>query len=195
MYEKLYDAVINNLKNPRLYIVILLVILVFLLLFPYIDANYFYYHRVNNWIEIVTKMMSIDKDKIRENSVLMKEYENLLVEIEKQYDGSIGNVFVNEKNPSVQRIKFITGGSLVWLLAIMALVSKGNTFRNRIITAVVLAVIGCVTGGLSKIIPTIISPIVNYIGFPMVLIVLLALMMTGTATKKAKGKTNKEEAQ
>ena len=195
MYEKLYDAVINNLKNPRLYIVILLVILVFLLLFPYIDANYFYYHRVNNRIEIVTKMMSIDKDKIRENSVLMKEYENLLVEIEKQSDGSIGNVFVNEKNPSVQRIKFITGGSLVWLLAIMALVSKGNTFRNRIITAVVLAVIGCVTGGLSKIIPTIISPIVNYIGFPMVLIVLLALMMTGTATKKAKGKTNKEEAQ
>lgn len=195
MYEKLYDAVINNLKNPRLYIVILLVILVFLLLFPYIDANYFYYHRVNNRIEIVTKMMSIDKDKIRENSVLMKEYENLLVEIEKQSDGSIGNVFVNEKNPSVQRIKFISGGSLVWLLAIMALVSKGNTFRNRIITAVVLAVIGCVTGGLSKIIPTIISPIVNYIGFPMVLIVLLALMMTGTATKKAKGKTNKEEAQ
>ncbi len=195
MYEKLYDAVSNNLKNPRLYIVILLVILVFLLLFPYIDANYFYYHRVNNRIEIVTKMMSIDKDKIRENSVLMKEYENLLVEIEKQSDGSIGNVFVNEKNPSVQRIKFITGGSLMWLLAIMALVSKGNTFRNRIITAVVLAVIGCVTGGLSKIIPTIISPIVNYIGFPMVLIVLLALMMTGTATKKAKGKTNKEEAQ
>ena len=195
MYEKLYDAVINNLKNPRLYIVILLVILVFLLLFPYIDANYFYYHRVNNRIEIVTKMMSIDKDKIGENSVLMKEYENLLVEIEKQSDGSIGNVFVNEKNPSVQRIKFITGGSLMWLLAIMALVSKGNTFRNRIITAVVLAVIGCVTGGLSKIIPTIISPIVNYIGFPMVLIVLLALMMTGTATKKAKGKTNKEEAQ
>ncbi len=184
MIEKLFDVIKSNLKNPRLYIFLLVVMLVFLLLFPYIDANYFYYRRVNNRIDILTKITGIDKEKIDENPVLKQEYDNLLTEIEKQTDGSIGSVFVKEKDPHIQRMKFITGGLLVWITAIAILFSKANTRKNRIISFIVLIAVGFLTGGISKIIPTIITPMVNYIGFPLLLIILLALLMTGNNAKK-----------
>lgn len=46
MVEKIFDAIKSNLKNPKLYIGILVLLLCGLLLFPYIDANVFYYQRV-----------------------------------------------------------------------------------------------------------------------------------------------------
>ena len=83
MWEKIIDEIKNNLRNPNLYIVLIIVIMVFLLLFPYIDANIFYYNRVNSRIEILNKMSEIDVEKIQNNEIFMKEYDSLLDEIEK----------------------------------------------------------------------------------------------------------------
>lgn len=189
MIEKIFDVVKSNLKNPRLYIFLLVVMLVFLLLFPYIDANFFYYRRVNNRIDILTKITAIDRVKVQENEILKQEYDNLLTEIEKQTDGSIGSVFVKETDPRVQQMKFITGGSLIWITAVAVLFSKANTKKNRIISFVVLIIVGFLTGGISKIIPTIITPMVNYVGFPLLIIILVALLMTGNTEKKGEEKS------
>ena len=52
MVEKVFDIIKDNLKNPKLYIALLTIIVVILLLFPYIDANFFYYNRVEKRIDI-----------------------------------------------------------------------------------------------------------------------------------------------
>lgn len=41
MKEKIFDLIKENLKNPKLYLGLFIVIIVILLLFPYIDANFF----------------------------------------------------------------------------------------------------------------------------------------------------------
>ena len=59
MLGKLFDLVKGNFKNPKLYICILIVLLCFLVLFPYIDANVFYYQRINDRIDILKKISRI----------------------------------------------------------------------------------------------------------------------------------------
>ncbi len=110
MWERIIDEIKNNLRNPNLYIVLIIVIMVFLLLFPYIDANIFYYNRVNSRIEILNKMSEIDVEKIQNNEIFMKEYNSILDEIEKQTEGNMGNIFMHENDEKVNTIKFISGG-------------------------------------------------------------------------------------
>lgn len=128
MFEKIFDLIKNNFKNPKLYVFLLVVLLTVLVLFPYIDANFFYYNRVNDRIDILTKVSEINVEQIQENEILYKEYNSILTEIEKQSSGNIGSVFIKEADNTVNLIKFITGGVLVWLIALLCLFIKG--FKN-----------------------------------------------------------------
>ena len=114
MFEKIFDLIKNNFKNPKLYVFLLVVLLTVLVLFPYIDANFFYYNRVNDRIDILTKVSEINVEQIQENEILYKEYNSILTEIEKQSSGNIGSVFIKEADNTVNLIKFITGGVLVY---------------------------------------------------------------------------------
>ena len=84
MLEKIFDLVKSNFKNPKLYIGILIVLLCFLVLFPYIDANVFYYQRINDRIDILQKISEIDPESLAENQILSDEYNRILSEIDKQ---------------------------------------------------------------------------------------------------------------
>lgn len=185
MFEKIFDEIKTNLKNPRLYIFILIATVTFLVLFPYIDANFFYSRRVSDRVEILTKMSLIDENRISDNPILVKEYDSILIEIAKQADGNLGSIFIKESNSTVNIIKFVTGGTLFWVLAIACFFIK--TFKNRMQRAfciVLVLLLGCIFGWISMIIPTIINSGINYVGFPFVTFVLLALIVTSSSKKK-----------
>ena len=185
MIEKIFDIIKNNFKNPKLYVFLLVILLTVLVLFPYIDANFFYYNRVNDRIDILTKVSEINVEQIQENEILYKEYNSILTEIEKQSAGSVGSVFIKEADDTVNLIKFITGGSLVWLIALLCIFIKGfKNWGQRILGVVFFAGLGCVLGLVAKAIPTIANPMVNYIGFPVLLIIVIALLATGGRNKK-----------
>lgn len=185
MFEKIFDLIKNNFKNPKLYVFLLVVLLTVLVLFPYIDANFFYYNRVNDRIDILTKVSEINVEQIQENEILYKEYNSILTEIEKQSSGNIGSVFIKEADNTVNLIKFITGGVLLWLIALLCLFIKGfKNWGHRILGFVFFAGLGCVFGLAAKAIPTIANPMVNYIGFPVLLIIVIALPATGGKNKK-----------
>lgn len=181
MFEKIFDLVKNNFKNPKLYIGILIVLLCFLVLFPYIDANFFYYQRINDRIDILHKISEIDTDAIAENPVLATEYEHILSEIEKQsYEsGSFGSIFIKETNSTVNLIKFLTGAAIFWILGIVCFFIKGfKSLSNKFFVFAFFVIIGIPCGFIAKAIPTIVTPIVNYIGFPVLTIVVIALLLT-----------------
>lgn len=185
MNEKIFDAIWKNLRNPKFYTFLLVLVVVFLILFPYIDANIFYYKRVNNRVDILSKLSEIDVDRIKDSDILMEEYHRILAEVDKQSDGSIGSVIIRDSSRDILRIKFITGGLVFWILAVIcAFIKKFGNVGYKIAAIILLCGIGWLSGQLAKIIPTIITPLVNYIGFPLLLIVLFALLSTSSNSAK-----------
>lgn len=185
MFEKLFDEVKQNLRNPKLYILVLIILLLFLLLFPYIDANVFYYNRVNCRIDILNQMTQLDMEKIQENEILEQEYYRILEEVSKQTEGSLGSVFIKETDEAVNMIKFISGGSLFWIVAIACFFIKDiKNWGNRLFGFAFIGGLGWIFGFIAKSIPTIINPILNYLGFPLLLLIIVALLVTSGSKQK-----------
>lgn len=178
MLEKIFDTIKENLKNPKFYIGVLLVGIVFLLLFPYIDANYFYYNRVEKRISILKQILDISEEQVKNNPVLEDEYQSILTEISKQKDGSLGALFITNNTPRVNWIKFITGGIIAWLLSIICLFIKTEKGWYKPIGFFIFVLLGIVLGAISVKIPTIISSICNYIFVPALQCVIVGLLVT-----------------
>lgn len=184
MLEKIFDIIKNNLKNPKLYIGILSALLIFLVLFPYIDANFFYYQRINDRIDILQKISQLDTESISNNDILSAEYNSILSEIEKQADGSLGSVFIKETDKTTNLLKFLSGASIFWFLAIACLFMR--TFRNKgekFLGFIFCLIGGIILGFIAKAIPTIINPTFNYVGFPIIIVVVIALLSTSGKKK------------
>lgn len=179
MQEKLFDLVKNNLKNPKLYALLLASMVIFFLLFPYLDANVFYYKRISDRVEILEKVSVLDSDLIAQNPTLKAEYERILVEISNQPESMVSSILTKETSKNATVAKFLTGGLLFWVIALCCFWIKG--FKNigyRLFGFFFFLIIGVFFGFIAKAIPTIFNPWVNCIGFPITLIILAALLLT-----------------
>lgn len=186
MQEKLFDLVKNNLKNPKLYALLLALTIVFFLLFPYLDANIFYYKRINDRVEILEKVSALDSDLIAENSTLKTEYERILVEISNQPESMVSSILTKENSISATIAKFISGGFLFWVIAFCCFGLKGfKNFGYKLLGFVMFLIIGVLFGFIAKAIPTIFNPWVNCIGFPIILIIFAALLLTSNKKNTA----------
>ena len=183
--DKLYDTIKSNLKNPRMYAVIIILIFSVLWLFPYLDANLFYYKRVNDRVDILTKISNLDSERIQQDPTLKAEYESILNELSQQPESTINNIFQKESRGSVNLAKFITGGLLSWVIAFACLKMSGiNTIPKRLLGLILFFIIGVVLGSIAKATPNIFNPWVNYIGFPLLQVVVIALLMTSKKENK-----------
>ncbi len=186
MQEKLFDLVKNNLKNPKLYALLLALTIVFFLLFPYLDANIFYYKRINDRVEVLEKVSALDSDLIAENSTLKTEYERILVEISNQPESMVSSILTKENSISATIAKFISGGFLFWVIAFCCFGLKGfKNFGYKLLGFVMFLIIGVLFGFIAKAIPTIFNPWVNCIGFPIILIIFAALLLTSNKKSTA----------
>ena len=187
MQEKLFDLVKNNLKNPKLYALLLASMVIFFLLFPYLDANVFYYKRINDRVEILEKVSVLDSDLIAQNPTLKAEYERILVEISNQPESMVSSILTKETSKKATVAKFISGGFLFWVIAFWCFGIK--EFKNvgyKILGFILFSIVGVLFGFIAKAIPTIFNPWVNCVGFPIILIIFIALLLTsnkkGTST-------------
>lgn len=184
MANKIFDLIKNNLKNPKFYAGLFLILVIMLLLFPYIDANYFYYGRVEKRINILEKVIQLNDEKLEENEILKNEYESILNEISKQKNGSIGSIFITENSKEVDRNKFISGGLLLWIFAALCLFLKMDKVWYKFFGLICFGAFGAVLGYISMIVPTIISPMCNYIMMPVFQIIIVGFMMTAGKNRK-----------
>lgn len=177
--ELIVSWIQKNLKNPKLYVTLVIFILVIAIIFPYIDANFFYYSRIEKRVSILQNLSEINIEKVSQYPELRREYDGILSEIQKQRELSIFGITSYEKNENnVLLFKFLSGGAFAWFITLC--VPFMNTFENKkmkVLAFLLLALFGGILGGIGYIIPIIFNPWVNYIGYPILqLIILIALI-------------------
>lgn len=178
--ELIVSWIQKNLRNPKFYAALAVMVIIVILIFPYIDANFFFFNRIEKRVEILQSLSEIDMEKVSRLPVLQKEYDSILSEIEKQREWSISGVIASEQSSTASNnslFKFLSGGSFAWIIALC--VPFMNTFKDKktkVFGFLLLILLGGFLGGIGYIIPTISNPWVNYIGFPILqLIALIAL--------------------
>ena len=167
-------------------------VVIFLILYPYIDANILIYSRLNQRIDILAKISELDTVKIKTNELLRQEYDSILEELVGAQDKSIVNIAINDTERD-RTIKFISGGFVFWFVSFFVLFSKSKkqTLLKRIINNVASTIlcigIGCILALIGKLIPTFFSVWINAIGFPIVQVIIVALLVYGAPTNKNEG--------
>lgn len=164
----------KNLKNPKLYATIIILIIAIVLVFPYIDANIFFYNRIEKRANILQSLSEIDIDRISQSPALQDEYNAILSEIEGQREWSISGAVSANRNSTIALFKFISGGALAWIVAVC--VPFMNTFsdkKTKIVAIILVVLFGVFSGWIASIVPTVINPWINYVGFPILEVILL----------------------
>lgn len=182
---------ILNMNKRKLGVIVIIVFVSILILFPFIDTNFFYANRIKSRIDILQKITELDMDKINQDKNLTKEYESIVKEINESDSNYINKVLNNNKNDHTIG-KFISGGILWWLLGIIVLFfynafnkednKKGKNWGTRIAGFILCAIIGGLIGLICSIIPTIFNILVNYIIIPILVLVLMILLLYKTSS-------------
>jgi hypothetical protein len=173
--ELIISGVQKNIKNPRLYAALAGLIVIMAIIFPYIDANFFFYNRIEKRASIMQTLSEIDTEKVASSPALQEEYNSILVDIEKQRDKSIFGVITSEQQSgNVLLFKFLSGGLLAWIIALcVPLMDTFEDNKAKVIMFLFLVFVGGILGGVGYVIPTIVNPWVNYIGFPILQLIML----------------------
>lgn len=185
LIEELLEVFKKNYKRPRLWICLGLIIFCFVLLFPYIDSNFLYFSRMEKRISILERVMELDQEKINSNPAYQNEYQSILKEMEQQSERTINSVmnrvsnYINNlmetgKEQGNRWIKFFTGA--IWFIIVTVCIPFMNTFKKRsdkVLAFVLMIIISLLAGWIFSIIPIIVTPMFNYIGIPIMQIILL----------------------
>lgn len=174
----------KNYKRPKLWIGLGVVIFCLVLLFPYIDSNFFYFTRIEKRIDILERVIELDEEKINKNEMYKEEYQSILEEIEQQDERSVNSVmnriitYINKMTVAgIEQgnvwIKFFTGA--IWFLMVTLCIPfmKIEKRSDKILSFILMLIISIVIGSFFSIIPIIINPMVNYLGIPILQIILI----------------------
>ncbi len=105
---------------------ILTIIVLLVVLYPYIDANFLVFSRINKRIDILERITQLDLDKIDANLALQEEYNSIIGEISAIQEKSVGTITTRQDTSNEKIIKFISGGSLFWLVSLIILFFKNK---------------------------------------------------------------------
>jgi len=191
-YKSMLFNKVFSMNKRKLGITLITLSFVILILFPFIDTNFFYPSRIKNRIEILDKITKLDMNVINQDQYLTQEYNNIVKEINESDNNYINKVLKRSKKDHTIG-KFISGGILWWFLGVMVLFFfntfnkeksiKGKNWGTRIAGFAVCLIIGGFMGLICSIIPTIINAWVNYIGIPILVLILMSLLFYKTTSK------------
>lgn len=181
-------GVLKKSKNYKLIAWIFIVVILLLIVFyPIIDANFLYYKRVSNRIEILERITSIEEDKLEKNDELKDEYNSILNEISDKENNYLNNVFITKDSNKNNNIKFISGAWMFILVGIILPFTKDKTEDkstwNNFLGGIFCLALGGLFGFIGCKIPTIINVIVNVILYQIIMIY-LAYTITTSGTRK-----------
>ncbi len=180
------EVILNLLQDSKNYKKIawffIIAILILIILYPIIDANFLYYKRVSNRIDILEKISKIDEKEISKNDMLEKEYNSIIQEISEKENNYLNNIFIKEKTLKNRAIKFISSAWLFIVVGIILPFTKDKEKDKRTWTnfwsGIICIVMGCLFGYIGYKIPTIINIVVNIILYQIIMIYLAYTITT-----------------
>lgn len=169
--------VLTSMSIKRFLIWTFFILIVTLLIF-YIYESYtgnFYFSRVNKKIDLISKIDNLvegdslmHKNIVNELNVIVSEVSNY--KTKKGFDEKV----IFSKNLIEGLFKFLTALIVPLIIIIYSLYEKDETERKNMMFGGIL--IGLIGGLVAIFIPTIYQPWVNYIGFPVIEFVILAII-------------------
>ena len=179
-------------KKARVFwAVVIAILIIFIIAFPFIDANLFFYHRAETRIVNLEKLVAISGVPITDDPALYEEYQDILQDMGIARENAVLNLSFDGLVRTDTKVKFWSG-SLIGIILIFAGlfgkkpdgVGKFRYFiKNRIPVIVIGGFIGFIFGYLSTYVPTLGSPWINAVIAPVVQFVFLDLLLT-TPKKK-----------
>lgn len=189
IFNNVLNKLINEKKGFKLIAWIFIIVIILAIVFyPIIDANFLYYNRTNKRIEIIQKIVNINENDIKGDSRIEEEYNSILNDMNSQSNNYISNIFQKETNKGKNIAKCISGS---WLFIIIGIImpftldkNKGKRFTlNNFMGGILCLAIGVILGFACYKIPNIINFAVNIILYQIILIFLAYTI--ATSGKKA----------
>ena len=184
IFNNILEKIINEKKSFKLVAWIFIAAIILAIIFyPIIDANFLFYNRINKRIEIIQKIVNIGENDIKRDPRIEEEYNSILNDMNLQSNNYISNIFQKETSIGKNIAKFISGS---WLFITIGIVmpftldkSKGKRFTfNNIMSGVLCLIIGAILGFICYKIPNIINFVVNMVLYQIILIFLAYTIAT-----------------
>ena len=194
MVVELVTKIIEFVEKISLKKVIILLFLIIFILwsFPLIDYYFYFNIRTNKRIETLQQITNLDIEKIKNNDILLEEYNNILTDIQEHGYGpniqvNFNSIISNKVDGRSFLYKFLTGGFWCWIIIILSPFIYKGKLKDTIIAIFLFGFIGALLGLISTIIPTFFNPNINYFGVPifqLLAIILIALYVSKKNKKK-----------
>lgn len=189
-----FEKIATGEKRRWFFAALIIIAILGIIIFPYIDANFLYYSRIEKRINNLSNLVSLTDIQLEENEVLYEEYLSILEELETARENSLFDSEKTEDSRSDRIWKF-SGGALLWVIIAVVLVlfkKKGEqrTFKqwiNNFFSAIFCLMIGAILGCVFIYIPTIVSAEFNFILAPIVQFIVAWLIMESPKSNSKKG--------
>lgn len=164
MGEKLIDLlgkIVTGPKSRIFWAFVIVALVVGIIIFPYIDANYLYYDRIERRINNLQALVDLTGIPLQENEDLYAEYESIIEEMESAREKALSNTTNNKDTIQDRRVKFLSGAGLWYIVALMVLITKKKAEKwsfkrifNNFCSTVLCVGIGSGIGWVFTLIPT-----------------------------------------
>lgn len=193
MGEKIFgwfEKIATGEKRRYFFATLIIIVILGIIVFPYIDANFLYYNRIEKRIDNLSNLVNLTDTPLEENVILYKEYLNILEEMQTARENSLFASNKAEVSRTDSMWKF-AGGALLWvIIAIVLFFSKKKgeqrTFKqfiNNVPYAALCLMIGVILGGVFVFIPTIGIAELNFALAPIVEIIVMWLIIESPKSK------------
>lgn len=183
---------IEKITLKRVLIIIALGSII-ILCFPLIDYYFYFNIRTISRIDVLDKISSLNLEVIKDNPILMSEYNHVLLEIQEHSKGfsfDVRGVINIQTNQSLDLYKFLSGGLWGWLIVALSPLIYKKKIKDMLIAIIIFALAGSFLGWVSMQMPTFINPIYNYIGFPVLQLIIGIIIGILVSQKKKRGTAN-----
>ena len=184
------EKIATGEKRRWFFAALIIIMVIGIIVFPYIDANFLYYNRIEKRIDILSNLVSLTDTPLVENEILYKEYLGILEEVETARENALFGSLRAEDTRS-ERIWKFAGGSLIWVfIAVVFFIFKKKgerrTFKqfiNNLASVIGCFIVGLFFGLLAMCIPTIGTAEFNFVLAPIAEMVFLWLIIESTKSK------------
>ncbi len=195
MGEKIFDLLktfASGKSSKVFWTVVIIICILTLIVFPYIDANFFYYGRIEKRIDNLSSLLALTDKSLEESPELFEEYNNIIQEITNAQEKNITAIIHNSPSNTYEYwIKFASGGLLFSFLGIVCLFQKKKDvqysfkffLKNNLFVFIFCIIIALILAFIFSKIPIIGSVWVNAIAAPIIQIIIMCLLFLKPKTQ------------